>query len=83
VVALKRREIHTSMNVEGRWHDNLFVEQLWRTIKYEEAYLIAYATVSEAKTSLENEIQFYINHHLTRTRTNRRPMNIIMQPCLS
>ena len=40
------------MDGQGCWRDNIFVERLWRTIKYEEVYLHAYATVPEARAGL-------------------------------
>jgi hypothetical protein len=40
------------MDGKGRWRENVFVERIWRSIKYEEVYLHAYASVSEARTSL-------------------------------
>jgi putative transposase len=48
-----------SMDGRGSWRDNVFVERLWRTIKYEEVYLRAYNTVSEARSSLSRYIDFY------------------------
>lgn len=45
---LKDAEISISMDGKGTWRDDAFVERLWRSIKYEEAYLHAYKTVSEA-----------------------------------
>ncbi|MGX1101597.1 putative transposase [Amorphus sp. MBR-141] len=57
---LKKHEITISMDGKGAWRDNVFVERLWRTIKYEEVYLRAYASVSEARASLARYIdQFY------------------------
>jgi putative transposase len=44
--------IATSMDGKGAWRDNVFVERLWRTVKYEEVYLKAYDSVSEARTSI-------------------------------
>jgi putative transposase len=41
-----------SMDGKGRYMDDIFVERLWRSLKYEEVYLNAYATVAEAKTGL-------------------------------
>jgi putative transposase len=41
-----------SMDGKGSWRDNVFVERLWRSIKYEEIYLKAYDTVSEARVSI-------------------------------
>ena len=44
---------------QGCWRDNIFVERLWRTIKYEEVYLHAYATVSEARAGLGRYLTLY------------------------
>ena len=43
----------------GAWRDNVFVERLWRTIKYEEVYLRAYRSVSEARRGLRRYLAFY------------------------
>jgi putative transposase len=56
---LKENGINISMDGKGRWRDNVFVERIWRSIKYEEVYLHAYASVSEARTSLSRYIDFY------------------------
>ena len=45
---LKAHDIAISMDGKGRWVDNVFVERLWRSVKYEEAYLNAYAIVTVA-----------------------------------
>ncbi len=47
------------MDGKGRWMDNVFIERLWRTIKYEEVYLRAYDTVAEARTGIDRYIEFY------------------------
>ena len=44
---------------KGAWRDNVFVERLWRTIKYEEVYLRAYDSVSAARESLARYLTFY------------------------
>jgi putative transposase len=56
---LKKNEIAISMDGKGRWRDNVFVERIWKSIKYEEVYLRAYASVGEARTSLGRYIEFY------------------------
>ena len=56
---LKKNEITISMDGKGSWRDNVFVERIWRSIKYEEVYLHAYQTVQEARTSLGQYIEFY------------------------
>ena len=56
---LRKNEIAISMDGKGCWRDNVFVERIWRTIKYEEVYLRAYDSVQEARTSLGKYIDFY------------------------
>jgi len=48
-----------SMDGKGSWRDNVFVERLWRSIKYEEVYLKAYDTVGEARVSIGRYLDFY------------------------
>jgi putative transposase len=56
---LTQHAIRISMDGKGCWRDNVFVERLWKTIKYEEVYLHAYDTVSAARESLTRYISFY------------------------
>jgi putative transposase len=56
---LKENGIRISMDGRGRWRDNVFVERIWKSIKYEEVYLHAYASVSEARTRIATYIEFY------------------------
>jgi len=58
---LKSREILISMDGKGRALDNIFVERLWRTVKYEEVYLRDYQTVREARNGLSTYFSFYNN----------------------
>jgi hypothetical protein len=48
-----------SMDGKGAWRDNVFVERLWRSVKYEEVYLRAYDSVSEARASIGRYFDFY------------------------
>jgi putative transposase len=59
IKVLKKAEIAISMDGRGAWRDNVFVERLWRTVKYEEVYLRAYASVSEARASIGRYLGFY------------------------
>ena len=59
VKLIKDNGILISMDGKGAWRDNVFVERLWRSIKYEEVYLHAYESASEAHASLERYIAFY------------------------
>jgi putative transposase len=56
---LKAHEIRISMDGRGRWLDNVFIERLWRSVKHEEVYLKAYASVSEARESISRYLDFY------------------------
>jgi putative transposase len=49
------------MDGKGAWRDNVFVERLWRSVKYEEVYLHAYDRVSEARASIGRYFDFYIS----------------------
>ncbi len=56
---LLANRIEISMDGKGAWRDNVFVERLWRSVKYEEVYLRAYDSVSEARASLGRYFDFY------------------------
>jgi len=56
---LQEQAIAISMDGRGAWRDNVFVERLWRTVKYEEVYLRAYDSVSDARASLGRYLAFY------------------------
>jgi putative transposase len=52
------------MDGKGAWRDNVFVERLWRSVKYEEVYLRAYDSVSDTRASLGHYLDFYNNRRL-------------------
>jgi len=56
---LKEQGIQISMDGKGCWRDNVFVERLWKSVKYEEVYLKAYDSVSAAKAGLGIYLNFY------------------------
>ena len=56
---LKDAKIKISMDGKGAWRDNVFVERLWRSVKYEEVYLKAYENVPEARTEIGRYLTFY------------------------
>jgi len=56
---LKENGIAISMDGKGAWKDNVFVERLWRSVKYEEVYLHAYESVSAAQAGLDRYFRFY------------------------
>jgi len=64
---LKQHEIRISMDGKGCWRDNVFVERLWRSIKYEEVYLHAYDDVPQAKAGLARYFAFYNGRRPHRT----------------
>lgn len=57
--ALLREKIAISMDGRGAWRDNVVVERLWRSVKYEQVYLLAYGAVSEARSSIGQYLRFY------------------------
>jgi len=56
---LSKNDIAISMDGRGSWRDNVFVERLWRSVKYEEVYLNAYESVAAARASLGRYLDFY------------------------
>jgi putative transposase len=56
---LLSNQIKVSMDGKGAWRDNVFVERLWRTVKYEEVYIRAYDGVAEARASIGRYLVFY------------------------
>jgi putative transposase len=56
---LNDNAVQISMDGRGAWRDNVFVERLWRSVKYEEVYLRAYESVAEARASLGRYLTFY------------------------
>ena len=69
--ALKSSNIKISMDGKGRWTDNVFIERLWRSLKYEEVYLKAYETVPEARSCIKEWTRFY-NHERTHQSLGRQ-----------
>ncbi len=77
---LERHHIAISMDGKGCWRDNVFVERLWKTIKYEEVYLHAYDTVSIAKQSLSRYVAFYNGRRPHAALDRRTPDNAYFNP---
>jgi len=67
---LKEHKIDISMDGKGCWVDNVFIERLWRSLKYEEVYLNAYDSVAQAKQGVGEWISFY-NQDRRRASLNR------------
>jgi len=68
---LKQHQIAISMDGKGCWRDNVFVERLWKSVKYEEVYLRAYDSVSHARVSLARYFAFY-NSRRPHSRLDRK-----------
>ena len=64
---LKDHCIRISMDGKGAWRDNVFVERLWRSVKYEEVYLNCYQTIADAKTGIGRWIEYYNNRRKHQT----------------
>jgi putative transposase len=56
---LKAHDVAISMDGKGRWVDNVFVERLWRSVKYEDIYLHAYDSVKDLNAALARYFSFY------------------------
>ena len=73
---LQRHEITISMDGKGRYMDNIFIERLWRSLKYEEVYLHAYANVAEAKTGIATWLRFYNEERQHQSHGYRTPRQV-------
>ena len=76
---LKRHGVMISMDGKGRCMDNIFVERLWRSLKYEEVYLNAYASVAEAKAGIGGWLSFYNNECQHQSLGYRTPRQIYQE----
>ena len=76
---LKRHGVMISMDGKGRCMDNIFVERLWRSLKYEKVYLNAYATVAEAKTGIGAWLRFYNEERQHQSLGYRTPRQIYQE----
>ena len=72
--------IRLSMDGRGCWRDNVFVERLWRSLKYEEVYLHAYDTVSAAKARLARYFHYYNHDRSHSSLTDRTPDDAYFTP---
>jgi len=78
---LANNDIAISMDGKGAWRDNVFVERLWRSVKYEEVYLRAYDGVSEARRSIGRYLDFYNRRRHIRALTGRHPIKPTSPRC--
>ena len=70
---LNQHGIAISMDGRGQWRDNVFVERLWKSVKYEEVYLKAYDTVSDARAGISWYMDFYNSRRPHRTHDGQTP----------
>jgi len=73
---LENEGIKVSMDGRGRVYDNIFVERLWRSVKYEEVYLHDYQTVPAARIHLSGYFEFYNNERPHETLGYRTPHEV-------
>ena len=78
---LKRHGVMISMDGNGRCMDNIFVERLWRSLKYEEVYLHAYLTVAKAKAGIGTWLSFYKTSARTRASAIAHRGKFIRKAC--
>lgn len=73
---LKEKKVKISMSSKGRCFDNIFVERLWRTVKYEDIYLNCYTNIAEAEKGLTKYFQFYNSEREHSSLNNKTPSEV-------
>tara|TARA_Y100000588_G_scaffold266617_1_gene281589 strand:- start:39 stop:869 length:831 start_codon:yes stop_codon:yes gene_type:complete len=73
---LKENKINISMDGKGRWMDNVMIERLWRSVKYECLYLQEFDSIKELKNALQNWFVFYNGERPHATFSGRRPNEV-------
>ena len=76
---LKEHGVRISMDGKGRWIDNVYVERLWRSLKYEEVYLRAYQSVAEARTSIADYLGYFNTERRHQALGRRTPDEVFYQ----
>lgn len=76
IEVLERNAIRISMDGRGRCMDNIFIERLWRSVKYEEVYLKGYSTLPEARAGLREYFEFYNNERLHQSLDYKTPAEV-------
>ena len=71
VDAVKSQGCQLSMHGRGAWHDNVFIERLWRSVKYERVYLHAYDSIGQARASILDYFEWY-NHKRPHSSLNQK-----------
>jgi len=70
---LQKHSIEISMDGKGRWLDNVFIERLWRSVKYEDIYLKGYDSIGAARQGLKTYFDFYNSQRRHQTLDRRTP----------
>ena len=73
---LEDNDIAISMDGRGRFYDNIFIERLWRTVKYEDIYLRDYRTISDVHMGLDRFFKFYNNSRLHQSLRYKPPVEV-------
>lgn len=73
---LNAHGINISMDGRGRWMDNVFVERLWKSVKYEDVYLKAYGSIAEARQGLKEYFDFYNKRRRHQSLDRKTPDNV-------
>ena len=76
---LQHNGVQISMDGKGRWVDNVFVERLWRSLKYEEVYLKAYDIVAEARESIGQYLRFFNSERRHQSLDRRTPDSVYFE----
>jgi putative transposase len=79
--ALTAQGISISMDGRGRALDNIFVERLWRSVKYEDIYLKSYTSVTELTLGLTEYFKFYNTERMHQSLGNSTPINVYRTAC--
>jgi putative transposase len=77
IAELNKHGIAISMDGRGQWRDNVFVERLWRSVKYEDVYLKAYDSVSAVRAGLGAYIEFYNTRRPHRAHDGQTPGDVL------
>lgn len=73
---LKQHDVNISMDGKGRCMDNIFVERLWRSVKYEEIYLNDYTSVDELRQGLKRYFHFYNEERPHQSLNSATPLEV-------
>ena len=74
---LSSHNIRISMDDRGRWMDNVFIERLWKSVKYEEVYLKAYSSITEARRELTKYFDLYNKRRRHQGLDNMTPDEVV------